>query len=82
MHTSFFISECPYGSWGDNCESECGSCLNGTCNITDGSCSTGCNQGFKNTSHCTDGTFMLFLFNQLRNPDLVCNSIIATVKVN
>ncbi|XP_053398611.1 uncharacterized protein LOC123556423 isoform X2 [Mercenaria mercenaria] len=35
--------KCDTGCWGDECEHECGNCLEQPCNIGNGECSSGCN---------------------------------------
>lgn len=51
----YFNLECPYGTWGEMCTSKCGNCLNGSCDITDGTCYSGCKAGFRDSSHCKEG---------------------------
>lgn len=39
---------CPHGYYGDKCADKCGKCLNNqTCDNVNGTCTRGCDEGFK-----------------------------------
>lgn len=47
FHLALSILVCVNGTFAENCERECGACLNGDfCNIVNGSCPAGCNPGY------------------------------------
>jgi hypothetical protein len=56
LHPSsqLFSAECDSGEWGENCENQCGHCLNGSCVRSDGTCDGGCSPGYKTTEMCTE----------------------------
>lgn len=42
------FTECSAGYYGENCNQTCGHCLvNTTCDPNNGTCSTGCSEGYK-----------------------------------
>lgn len=55
----FLTQECGKGTWGSGCVSHCDSCINSTCNKTDGTCLTGCRPGYKSSPRCTEGKRVL-----------------------
>lgn len=55
----FLSQECGKGTWGSGCVSHCDSCINSTCNNTDGTCLTGCRPGYKSSPRCTEGKRVL-----------------------
>ena len=69
-----YISECSFGSYGDECFYDCGNCYNVTeevsCNLTTGKCDVSCAPGYIEDSkdrdsqtQCRTGTFIyLFIY--------------------
>ena len=55
-----FSTECDGNKFGQNCEEECGECVNGEqCHHINGTCPSGCKRGFQGL-HCNQGkTFTL-----------------------
>lgn len=50
------ILECDEGTFGQNCSSVCGHCLDKKqCNNINGTCPNGCDSGYQG-SHCTEGS--------------------------
>lgn len=44
----YYITECPFGTFGNNCRQECGHCLEKYhCHHINGSCLNGCLQGYR-----------------------------------
>ena len=48
------LSECDLGTYGDNCNETCGNCLDPTeCHHSNGTCLSGCNDGFQGALYKT-----------------------------
>lgn len=46
--SNVYLLECNGGKFGENCTNDCGHCLHREqCHFIDGTCSNGCNKGFK-----------------------------------
>ena len=43
----YFFSECITGTYDNNCESQCDTCVHRICDRQDGQCTYGCIEGFK-----------------------------------
>lgn len=62
-----YITECPSGTFGNNCRQECGYCLEKYhCHHINGSCLNGCLQGFRGEQckHSKCFQFNMFYFNK------------------
>ena len=60
---SVYFTECMSSSWGVNCNSSCGNCLDGApCNRMTGHCPDGCEAGYKDPPFCTGGNVHMYMY--------------------